>query len=68
MFGAIGLSWVLSAKTYQVNPFLDISIGARHLSSLGYMYGLFMSAGVYILLSRAFVARQMIVKTERGSV
>ena len=32
------------------------------------MYGLFMSAGVYILLSRVFVAKQTIVKTEHGIV
>jgi hypothetical protein len=32
------------------------------------MYGFFISAGVYILLSRVFVARQTVVKTEHGSV
>jgi hypothetical protein len=68
LFGAQGLSWILDANTLQVNSSLNISIGARHLASLGYMYGLFMSAGVYILLSRAFAARQTIVKTEQGTV
>jgi cytosine/uracil/thiamine/allantoin permease len=43
-------------------------MGARHLASLGYFYGFFVSAGVYILLSRIFVARQTIVKAERESV
>jgi NCS1 family nucleobase:cation symporter-1 len=52
----------------QVNPSLNIAMGARHLASLGYFYGFFVSAGVYILLSRIFVARQTIVKAERESV
>ena len=59
---------MLNANTLQVNPSLDNNIGARHLASLGYMYGLLISAGVYIFLSRAFVARQTIAKTEHGSV
>jgi hypothetical protein len=32
------------------------------------LYGFLMSAGVYLLLSRVFVARQTIVKAEHGSV
>lgn len=58
----------LDADTSQVNPSLNIAIGARHLASLGYMYGFFISAGVYIILSRVFVARHTVVKTEHGSV
>jgi hypothetical protein len=66
--GVLELSWILDANTLQVNSSLDITIGARHLASLGYMYGLFMSAGVYILLSRIFAARQTIVKTDHETV
>ena len=58
----------MSADPLQVNPSLNISTGARHLASLGYMYGLLMSAGVYVLLSRVAVAKKTIVKSEHGSV
>jgi NCS1 family nucleobase:cation symporter-1 len=66
--GAWRLSWILTLTTAKVTPSLKIATGARHLAGLGYLYGFFVSAGVYILLSRVFVARQTIVKIERGSV
>lgn len=56
------------ADASKVTPSLDIAAGARHLASLGYLYGFFVSAVVYILLSRVFVARQTMVKVEHGSV
>lgn len=58
----------LMLTNLQVTPSLNIATGARHLASLGYIYGFFMSAGAYILLSRIFAARQTLVKTEHGSV
>jgi cytosine/uracil/thiamine/allantoin permease len=58
----------LDTDSSKVTPSLQIAVGARHLASLGYMYGFFISAGVYILLSRVFVARQTVVKTEHGGV
>lgn len=62
------LAWTFDADSLQVTPSLDISTGARHLASLGYIYGFFISATIYILLSRVFIARQTIFKAEHGSV
>ena len=40
------------ADTTQVTPSLSIAIGAQRLADLGYIYGFFTSAVVYVALSQ----------------
>jgi cytosine/uracil/thiamine/allantoin permease len=50
------------ADTTQVTPSLSIAIGAQRLADLGYIYGFFTSAVVYVALSQIFAAPQTHVK------
>lgn len=39
-----------------------VSVGARNLYKLGYLYGFFSSAVLYVVLSKIWVPRQAMVK------
>ena len=46
----------------QMNSSNAVSIGARNLYKLGYLYGFFSAAVLYVILSKVFVPRQAMVK------
>lgn len=55
----------LTGPTTQVNPKVDIGDGPMNFYYLGYFYGFGVSAGLHVLLSKVFPAKETMLHRSR---